>query len=712
MEVQQQQIEMSDDELSDTSANDGNDNYNELLQQYCAVFERNKHLQAEVMNMDNELVRLLSVNEQKDKDSTEKEMEIGILKREKDEMVKKSQDMEKMLQEEIDEHDKLKRMGERERIELNEKNREMEEKLFMKETTLKQELEKNIINKENIEHIEKLHKKDKQTEQQLLQEKHQSIQNEHVEEINELSGRLEDSEKRLEEKEYDMKEKDNTIKELEDLLKRLKEEEGSSKELLVTIKTKDEQLKEASGKVLVIEEKEDLKERVMTQGEKIYELMLMINEKDKRLKEVEGELSMRAEKEEMLNENLNYFMDENVKIRNANKVKSGKETIQQEFEELESHIIQELSAMKRKIEEDIHLTPTTNRHTSSPKSHKTNKPAHSENNIKQDKQQHEQDGQQQQRQQQQEELQQQQLQQHKLQQQQKQQELKQQQQQQQQQKQEEERIQQQQQQQQQVQQQQKQLEQQQRQQLQEQKQQQHEQQQQLLQQQKQEREIQMRQEDNTVRYDWEKYSRGAARRSIEMMGYTGGGLGKNGTGIVDALSTQKPKETLVFSSSITKGITVNGFNKGYSKGNAKFKRFPGAKASEIKTYIPTHLEDRDVYAAVIVGGGNDLSDGCANVVESIIEAGNICRGYGVDNIFISSILPRSSSYYQAKRKKCNDELKIRCTENGFTFIDNSNMVLYDHVSRDGVHLNRSGSSLVCRNILKCLNKESFNDLPL
>ena len=76
---------------------------------------------------------------------------------------------------------------------------------------------------------------------------------------------------------------------------------------------------------------------------------------------------------------------------------------------------------------------------------------------------------------------------------------------------------------------------------------------------------------------------------MEKMGYDGGGLGKNGNGMVDALAVQTSEKTMIFSSSITKGISKHGFNKSYKGGHAKFQRYPGGNIRHIKTYLPAHL---------------------------------------------------------------------------------------------------------------------------
>ena len=95
------------------------------------------------------------------------------------------------------------------------------------------------------------------------------------------------------------------------------------------------------------------------------------------------------------------------------------------------------------------------------------------------------------------------------------------------------------------------------------------------------------------------------------------------------------------------------------------------------------------------------------IADHIIEAGSLCKRFKVSNVYVSSILPRSSPYAQINRRKLNQILKDKCEQNGFIFIDNDNpvnnrskeIILKDHVCWDGVHLNRAGSEVFCDNIL-------------
>ena len=69
------------------------------------------------------------------------------------------------------------------------------------------------------------------------------------------------------------------------------------------------------------------------------------------------------------------------------------------------------------------------------------------------------------------------------------------------------------------------------------------------------------------------------------------------------------KTTMVFSTSITKGINVQEFNDAVVNGRAEFHKFRGKKAQHIKHYIKSHLSIERPDRVVIHIGGNDLPPG-------------------------------------------------------------------------------------------------------
>ena len=114
-----------------------------------------------------------------------------------------------------------------------------------------------------------------------------------------------------------------------------------------------------------------------------------------------------------------------------------------------------------------------------------------------------------------------------------------------------------------------------------------------------------------------------------------------------------------------------------------------------------HLEDEHPTSVIFVAGGNDLpnkdipTNEIKKVADCLVEGGKLCKTqYGVKEVYISSIMPRSHSDFQGNRHRLNVLLKELCWENNFTFIDNDNIVLRPHVHYDGVHLNEEGSLIL------------------
>ena len=175
----------------------------------------------------------------------------------------------------------------------------------------------------------------------------------------------------------------------------------------------------------------------------------------------------------------------------------------------------------------------------------------------------------------------------------------------------------------------------------------------------------------------------------------------------------RESKTIIFSSSITRDVTrkQREFNEKCSKSNVVFHQFNGKKASEIVKYMIPHLEDEQPSSVVFVAGGNDLPNKDISIEEikkianCLVEGGLRCRGeYGVNDVYISSIMPRSHSEFQGNRHRLNNILREMCESNDFTFIDNNNIVLSTHGHHDGVHLNYEGSNLLGANLLSVLNR--------
>jgi hypothetical protein len=178
--------------------------------------------------------------------------------------------------------------------------------------------------------------------------------------------------------------------------------------------------------------------------------------------------------------------------------------------------------------------------------------------------------------------------------------------------------------------------------------------------------------------------------------------------------TKLGEECIIFSSSITQRIKRRNLDETFAGGNVSFRRFPGAKARHIKDYTETTLKESAPKFAIIQSGGNDLPTPrynpvpVADIANEIIETGLLCRRYGVQHIFISSVLLRRQFYQQQRCRDLNAFLRDLCVVNNFIFIDNANISV-EHLFTDGVHLTDQGSQILCDNYLFYLNS-TFDDI--
>ena len=111
-----------------------------------------------------------------------------------------------------------------------------------------------------------------------------------------------------------------------------------------------------------------------------------------------------------------------------------------------------------------------------------------------------------------------------------------------------------------------------------------------------------------------------------------------------------------------------------------FQQFKGKKAKDIVRYMIPHLEDEHPTSVVLLAGGNDLPNKdilmvqIRKVADCLVDGAKLCKTqYGVENVYISSVMPRSHSDFQGNRHRLNELLKELCRENDFIFIDNSNI---------------------------------------
>ena len=170
--------------------------------------------------------------------------------------------------------------------------------------------------------------------------------------------------------------------------------------------------------------------------------------------------------------------------------------------------------------------------------------------------------------------------------------------------------------------------------------------------------------------------------------------------------TRDGPTTVIFSTSITKGLPFTDFNEKVN-GKVDFRRFHGHKAKHIKEYVWTHLEELSPSQAIIQMGGNDLPTPrdkpvpVVDIANHIIQTGVICRNYGVKKVCIGGVTLRKQQYTHHRRRELNNHLRSLCKLHKFVYINNDDIGL-EHLY-DGTHLTDEGSNILCDNYTYVLN---------
>ena len=169
----------------------------------------------------------------------------------------------------------------------------------------------------------------------------------------------------------------------------------------------------------------------------------------------------------------------------------------------------------------------------------------------------------------------------------------------------------------------------------------------------------------------------------------------------------KRDTTLIFTTSISKGIYAPRFNKTYEDGWASFTRFHGAKAEYMPAYIGPRMTKEKPSIVIIQAGGNDLPAkpkdrvSLVTVANSIVEAGQKCRKLGASHVLIGGVTTRRTNFLKKRCEELNGILESLCSLNNFIFINNSD-IKDEHLFSDGVHLNEDGSKMLADNYLQAL----------
>ena len=121
----------------------------------------------------------------------------------------------------------------------------------------------------------------------------------------------------------------------------------------------------------------------------------------------------------------------------------------------------------------------------------------------------------------------------------------------------------------------------------------------------------------------------------------------------------------------------------------------------IADYCVTTVQNDKPDSVVIHIGSNSLyNDDTNEIDEDIFNVIQICRNYGVNEVFLSGITFRNR--HLSKVRNLNNLLEMNEEADDYTFIKNDNIYAKD-LGKDNLHLNFVGTTKIVNNILDNLN---------
>ena len=176
-----------------------------------------------------------------------------------------------------------------------------------------------------------------------------------------------------------------------------------------------------------------------------------------------------------------------------------------------------------------------------------------------------------------------------------------------------------------------------------------------------------------------------------------------------ARAAQEGRKVFLLSDSMCQRIRKHEFNTHIENGAAKIKCYPGDTPNHLHNNLVPHLIEECPHTLVIHAGTNSLQDtnrSPEQIADDVIRIGKTARSFGVESIIVTGLIMRKNGRdIDTKRRKVNDLLQSKSSDNYFSYVNNNN-ISFNDICGDRVHLEESGSVKLANNILNVLN--NFN----
>ena len=139
----------------------------------------------------------------------------------------------------------------------------------------------------------------------------------------------------------------------------------------------------------------------------------------------------------------------------------------------------------------------------------------------------------------------------------------------------------------------------------------------------------------------------------------------------------------------------------------KVSSFPGCTIIDMRDHIKPNLR-KNPDAIVIHVGTNSLrsSTSVRDCAEEITNLVTVIGNESSADLAIPGIIPRSDEESVAvKVSGVNKLLKTFCTQNGWGFVDHSNVCPEHDLNRSGLHLNTKGTARLATNFINYLRDD-------
>ena len=170
---------------------------------------------------------------------------------------------------------------------------------------------------------------------------------------------------------------------------------------------------------------------------------------------------------------------------------------------------------------------------------------------------------------------------------------------------------------------------------------------------------------------------------------------------------QKKPVTVILGDSMVRDM--KGWELSNKNHHVVVKTFRGVNTSKMKWHVKPTIEENPENVILVCGTNNLTESSDPNTVANeIFELGMTIVNESNSNLVISSIIHRKNEF-RSKIKEINGLLKDKCNQRNIGFLSHDNINPINHSNRGGLHLNKTGNSLLFENFINIIDSLDSNN---